>query len=120
MKIYWVSRHDPLPAQRRELERLFGPGVEVQQDPRPFSNAEDIAARVKAAGADEVVVVAPLSVIQRLTELGIRPLWAEMEAIPAKGDLDPEWETDAPGGRRYRFRRFRRIVGVKVEFEEVG
>lgn len=119
MKIYWVSRHEPLPAQRRELERLFG-SVEVQQDPRPFSNAEEIVERFWAAGANEMVVVAPLSVIQQLTELGVKPLWAEMEAIPAEEELDPEREVDAPGGRRYRFQRFRRIVGVKIEFEELS
>ena len=81
---------------------------------------KEVVVEGKAAGADEVVVVAPLSVIQRLVELGLRPLWAEMEAIEAAGELDPEREVDAPGGRRYRFRRFRRIVGVKIQFEEVG
>lgn len=119
-KIYWVSRHEPLPAQRRELEKVFGPGVEIVADPRPFSSAEEIVSRFREVGAEEMVIVAPLNVIQRLTELGLRPLLAEMEAIEPVGELDPDREVDAPGGRRYRFRHFRRITAVRIEFEELG
>jgi len=114
-RIIWISRHEPLPAQLRELERIFGAGVKVDQDPRPFSSAEDIASR--ARGYDEVLVVAPLSVIARLIELGIKPLWAEMERIDAPtGDPDAEVEAS---GRWYRFRRFRRITRITIEYEDM-
>ena len=115
--ILWVSRHRPLPCQLRELHRLFG-SVALVLDPNPFSSAEDIMRRAQEWKADEAVVVAPLSVIQRLTELGLRPLWGEMGQIPLKGPLNPDCETEVKG-RRYRFVRFRRVKAVRIEFEEL-
>ena len=112
MKIVWFSRHDPLPSQVAELRRLFGE-VEISQDPNPFASAEDIVARFRAIGGDEMVVVAPLSVFGRLCDLGIRPLWAEMERVPIE-----EAEVVA-SGRSYRFVRFRRVKRLALEFEEV-
>lgn len=111
-RILWLSRHKPLPSQIRELKRLFGE-VEVVQDPNPFSSAEEIKKRFEEGGYDDLVVVAPLSVIQRLTQLGIKPLWAEMRQVPVE-----EAEVVATG-RGYRFERFRRIRAVKIEFEEL-
>jgi hypothetical protein len=114
-KILWLSRHKPLPAQIAELERIFG-HVTVTMDPKPFSSAEEIMARFRAEGYDEMVVVAPLSVIVRLTEMGIRPLWAEMKQIPSPSpDLSREVEVN---GRWYRFERFRRIEKVQIIFSE--
>jgi hypothetical protein len=116
MKILWLSRHKPLPAQIAELERLFG-RVAVTIDPKPFSSAEEIMARFRAGGYDEMVVVAPLSVIARLTEMGIKPLWAEMKQISGPGP-DPSREVEA-NGRWYRFERFRRIVNVQIVFDDL-
>jgi hypothetical protein len=116
MKILWLSRHKPLPAQIAELERLFG-NVMVTIDPKPFSSAEEIVARFRAGGYDEMVVVAPLSVIAHLTEMGIQPLWAEMKQIPAPShDYTREVEAN---GRWYRFERFRRIKEVQIIFSDV-
>jgi hypothetical protein len=115
-KILWLSRHRPLPAQIAELERLFG-HVAVTIDPQPFSSAEEIVARFRAGGYDEMVVVAPLSVIARLTEMGIKPLWAEMKQISGPG-LDPSREVEA-NGRWYRFERFRRIAKVQIVFDDL-
>jgi hypothetical protein len=115
-KILWLSRHKPLPAQIAELERIFG-HITVITDPKPFSSAEEIVARFRTGGYDEMVVVAPLSVIARLTEMGIKPLWAEMRQIPSPG-LDPSREVEA-NGRWYRFERFRRISRVQIVFEDV-
>ena len=112
-KILWLSRHNPLPSQISELKRIFGKDVEVVIDPQPFDNAEDIALRFKNGGYDEMVVVAPLSVIQRLTELGIKPLWAEMKRVSKE-----EAETEV-SGRYYKFIKFKRIKGIKIEFEEL-
>jgi hypothetical protein len=116
-KIGWISRHLPLHAQFSELERIFGP-VQVEVDPRPFDSAEKIVERIKERGYDEVVVVAPLSVIQRLVDLGVRPLWAQMHVIDPPQVPDPAREV-CEKGRWYRFDRFRRIVGIKIEFEEL-
>jgi len=112
-KVLWLSRHSILPSQVRELKRIFGDDVKIYQDPRPFDDARDIAKRFREGGYDEIVVVAPLSVIQRLTELGIRPLWAEMKVC------DPDEAETVVSGRPYKFVKFRRIKGVKIEFEDL-
>jgi hypothetical protein len=109
-----MSRHEPLPSQIRELKHLFGDDVVIEQDPNPFANADDIVQRFKTSGADELVVVAPLSVIAELVKRGIKPLWAEMKQVDAN-----EAETEA-AGRYYKFVKFRRIVGVEIKFEELG
>ncbi len=111
-KVYWMSRHEPLPSQIAELRRLFG-DVEIITDPNPFDSADDIIRRYQQSGADEILVVAPLSVIAQLTQKGIKPLWAEMEVV----DKDKA-EVEA-AGRYYRFVRFRRIARVVMEFEDV-
>jgi hypothetical protein len=116
MKILWLSRHNPLPAQVAELERLFG-NVEVAIDPKPFSSAEEIMARFRAGGYDEIVVVAPLSVIAKLTEMGMKPLWAEMKQISSHFP-DPTREVEV-NGRWYRFERFRRIAKVQIVFDDL-
>jgi len=113
MKILWVSRHPPLKSQILALKARFGEGVEVIQDPNPFSGAEDIASRFKSGGFDDLVVVAPLSVIAHLVQLGLHPIWAEMEQVP---ESQAEVVTT---GRGYRFLRFSRIKRVALQFEEL-
>lgn len=115
-RILWISAHSPLPAQIRELRRVFGNRTVVYCDPHPFSSADDIMDRFKQGGYDEAVVVAPLSVLQRLVERGLRPLWAEMCRI--ERIENPESDTAAKG-RCYRFVRFRRVVGLTVEYEDL-
>lgn len=111
-EILWLSRHRYLPSQVAELNRIFG-GVYLFQDPNPFSSAEDIKRRVVQGGYDEIVVVAPLSVIAKLTELGIKPLWAEMETVK------PEEAEVEVGGRYLRFTGFKRIEGIEIKFTGV-
>ena len=114
MKVLWMSRHQPLQAQIDELKRVLG-DCEVVQDPNPFEDASDIIERFKGGGYDEIVIVAPLSVIAKLTEAGVRPLWAEMETIDEK-DFN-EYDSVKVGGRVYRFKEFKRIRRVQLEFE---
>lgn len=112
-KILWLSRHEPIEPQPAELRRLFGE-VEIVHDSRSFASAEEIAKRYKEGGYDDIVVVAPLSVIAKLCELGLRPLWSQMDQVGTDESADLVYR-----GRRYRFNRFRRIKAVKLEFEEV-
>ena len=111
-KILWLSRHRPLPSQIKELERLFG-SISLIIDSKPFSSAEEIKERMERLKVDDIVAVAPLSVIQRLTELGIKPLWAEMQVCNKE-----EAEVEA-NGRYYKFIKFRRIKDVKIEYEDL-
>ncbi|MCD6193300.1 MAG: hypothetical protein J7L26_07500 [Candidatus Aminicenantes bacterium] len=114
-KILWISRHLIHPIQVSVLKRMFGKDVKIIQDPRPFDSTEEIVRRFKEGGYDDIVVVAPLSVIHKMVELGVRPLWAEAEQVedPSKAD----WNIK---GRYYRFVRFRRIRQLRLEFEDLG
>ena len=110
-KILWVSRHHYLESQLKELKKLFD---EIRIEKMTgFRSAEDIVKRYREGGYDEMVVVAPLSVIARITEKGIKPLWAEMKLV----EPGEEFEVEAKG-RYYKFREFKRIKRVTVEFEE--
>ena len=113
-KVYWMSRHSPLPSQVAELRRLYGGDVVIEQDPNPFSSADDIVERFRKSGADELLVVAPLSVIAQLVQRGIKPLWAEMEVVQNPDEAEVE-----AAGRYYRFVRFRRVSAIQIVFEEV-
>jgi len=112
-KILWMSQHRPLPVQLDALRRLFGE-ADVQQDPRPFSSAEEIAERYRAGGYNDMVVVAPLSVIARLVDLGIKPLWCRMDQIKSAENADITYR-----GRHYKFNRFLRVKALRLEFEEL-
>ncbi|MEM1554871.1 MAG: hypothetical protein QXU09_04435 [Thermoproteota archaeon] len=112
-RILWVSRHPVLPSQLNALRKLFGEvSVDIFLQHLPYLSAEEIVNHIKAGGYDEVVVVAPLSVIAKLCELGVKPLWAEMEQVP------PELSETQVNGRFYRFKRFRRIKEIKIEYED--
>lgn len=115
MKIVWFSRHAPIPKQIDELKRVFGDNTEIIQDPNPFSTADDVVRRYKDLGANEMVIVAPLSVIDAITKRGIRPLFAEMVQVPSdQKDYDVE-----VNGRKFVFDRFTRIKRVVIEKEEI-
>lgn len=115
-RILWLSRHNPLENQIEWLRQKYGE-VQVIQDSKPFSSAEEIDKRYRDGSYDDMVVVAPLSVIAKLVDLKIRPLWAEMDEVP----LDQaEVIADGRAGKRgYRFNRFRRIIGLQLTFEEL-
>ena len=112
-KILWLSQHRPIEIQIAALKEMFGADTQITQDPKPFSSAEEIARRYKSGGYDEMVIVAPLSVIAKLTELGIRPLWCQMDQLTSDRGADISYR-----GRHYKFNRFRHIKSVRIEFED--
>lgn len=114
-KVVWFSRHNIIPKQRAELEQIFGKDIEILIDTKPFSNADDVVGRFNAVGADEMVIVAPLSVIDAITKWGVKPLYAEMQAVKNGEDYDV-----IASGRKYRFDRFVRIKSVIIEKEELS
>ena len=112
-RVYWVSKHSLTPLQAKELAEC-----EVVKDPRPFSNAEQIVKRYHESKCDDMIVVAPLSVLQRLVALGIHPVWADMEECDATlGEFRIPRAGDSSAGRWMRHRRFLRIKNVSVEFD---
>ncbi|MBI2589712.1 hypothetical protein HYW32_01655 [Candidatus Berkelbacteria bacterium] len=114
-RILWISRHGMNPVQLGALRRLFGADVRVERDSRPFDNAETIVRRVREGGYDDVITVVPLSVLARMVDLGLRPLWSEAEIVAHPEESD--WEVN---GRYYRFVRFRRVRRLVLEFDELG
>lgn len=111
-KILGMSQHKPYPRQIETLREMYGKETIVEQEPRPFDAACVIARRFRDGGFDDMVVVAPLSVIAVLCNEGIKMLWSETveENDPAK------IEFRGARGRGYRFARFRRIKRVALEF----
>lgn len=112
-KILWLSQHKPLPIQLSYLPKYLNSEVEVVPDPKPFSSAEEIVKRYRAGNYDDMVVVAPMSVISRLIDLGIKPLWAEMQVVPDQSAADVTAK-----GRHYKFMRWRRIIALNFKFED--
>lgn len=125
MKIAWVSRHEPLPAQIQELKRLFG-SCEIVRLPKTFQDARELLSDVRSTGASTAVVVAPLSMIEVLLREGedIRWLRAEMRALHECVHSEcPEFRPDtdvwlplhgSEKGRHMRFAHFSEICEVRV------
>ncbi|MEM4976419.1 MAG: hypothetical protein QXT64_03735 [Desulfurococcaceae archaeon] len=111
-RILWISRHPPLPKEVEELERIFGK-VQILQYASGVRDADHVIRLIKQYGADEVVTILPLSIIMRLTERGIHPLWPECVQVE-NGEYD---FIDEGSGRKYKFVRFVRVREVKLVTE---
>ena|SRR6185312_15533803 len=124
--VAWVSRHEPIPSQLAALRSLFGASVRVDRSINSFENADQIIERYsRLSQPSEMVIVAPLSVCLKLIERGVKPLWPDMEEVPYD---DPAAEVQTAGsgfretgraGAAYRFIRFRRLVGIEMNFEDM-
>jgi hypothetical protein len=114
-KICWLSQHQIHSAQVKVLRQMFGEDVQVIHDAQSFDSAETIVRRYKEGGYDDIIVVAPLSVIHRMTELGVRPLWAEAKEVKDRKLAD--WSIK---GRHYRFLGFKRVKRLVLEFDDLG
>ncbi|MEM3554638.1 MAG: hypothetical protein QXU79_02330 [Candidatus Micrarchaeaceae archaeon] len=116
MRILWISRHVPQPAQISELERAFGEIEIIQRDitldDNPENGANQVAALIQETGATEVVGVMPVSHLAALCRRGIRPLRAVMERRPTSRVLEN-------GEKEYIFehQRFERVLEVSVRVE---
>lgn len=113
MKIVWFSKHTPLDSQLTELQRLFG-DYELLQDPNPFDSAQTVVNRFRKAEGDEMVVVAPLSVLSALLKTGIQPLKAVMK------EVRPEEAEVKTNGRYYKFIEFQRVVKFEITTEQIN
>lgn len=114
MKILWMSAHTPLESQKKELTRLFGEH-ELVIISTPFQNAGDVQATYKQHRADELVLVAPMTLIKHLLHMGIKPLYAEMLIVPTGSSRTEVRQAN----RCYRFNRFLRVVKIQIDYEEL-
>jgi len=129
MKVAWVSRHKPLPAQLNELKKKLGDDVEIVQISKTFRDVREVYYDIKSAGAQYAVVVLPLSMIAVLSQYkDIVWLWAEMEPLHqnCKGELCPEYDPnsdvilEAVGMIRHlRFKEFKQILKVEMVTESL-
>jgi hypothetical protein len=114
-RILWISRHQPLPSQVLELQRIYGVDCEIKIDQNRFYGFEDILKRVEKYQPDELLLMAPLSVCRKVLESGIKPLYAEMR----KSD-HPEVTTHKDGKTSgYEFVKFMRLTRIEVRFQEL-
>lgn len=113
-KILWLSGHSMNGIQMPALRRIFGADVQLVERVGFVGNAEQIVRAYREGGFDDLIIVAPLSVISRVVELGVHPLWSEA-VICSREQMD--WETS---GRYYRFARFRKIRRLAFEFDDLG
>jgi hypothetical protein len=112
--IVWMSRHAPLASQLKELERLF-PKHKLIIEKRPFTSVAQILKRFRDVGGDEMVTVAPWSVIRELIKLGIKPIYAEMVQVSAADDADTTIITGRSKKKRYyKFLRFAYCTDVSL------
>lgn len=115
VRILWISRHPPLPKQIDELRRIFG-DFDLVQYAGFVRDSNHVVELMRSYGADDVVVIIPYSIIYRLVkEFGIHPIFPEMEEL--KDDEGPADYVDVGSGRRYRFKRFVRIMDFNIVYE---
>lgn len=69
INVLWVSRHEPLPAQIRELKLKLGGKVKIKKLEGTVPNAEFVVKLAKEVKAKYIVPVLPLSITARLAEL---------------------------------------------------
>jgi NAD(P)H-flavin reductase len=86
--------------------------VQVEQDSNTFSGVKDIVDRFKRGKYDDLVIVAPMSMVSKLTELGLRPLWAKMQRVKR------QYAECCNNGRHYAFVEFKRIKALEFTFED--
>lgn len=112
MRIAWYGPGAATPRQEAGLKELFGADTSIEFRGQ-IRNAEDGAADFRGSGCDDLVVIAPLAVLDHLLRQGIKPLWAEAEVVPASHP-EAEWEVK---GRHYRFVCFKRLTALTLQSE---
>lgn len=106
VRILWVSRHKPLASQVQELRRIFGDDCFIILSPQEYASVKTVLNRFSRHQADEMVLVAPITVYQEVLAKGIKPLWAHMRRTG--GD-----------NSHYEFVGFTRVHNIKIEMEKL-
>lgn len=117
-KILWLSKHRPLDSQQEELKALYGQDCQIIIDQEPFRSVEDIIDRIERIKADDIVLMAPLTMCRKLLELGIQPLYAEMRrTLLSRAEVvKTRRDGSTPG---YEFVKFLRLTNIEVNYEDV-
>lgn len=115
-KVLWLSQSSPLPAQVRELERIW-PQVIVERNCRIWSRPAQIVRLLR--DYDELVIDAPEWIIIELIRCGLRPIRAQMRLMEPGTPIDPDRD-EILYDRHYRFERFVRIVECRFIVEDLS
>jgi len=98
------------------LKKIFGEDMvldhKVGND--AYISAEKIAQTMKYHKYDEIIMVAPLSVIAKVLELGIKPIKADVIEVK-----DEKEKTFTYSGRHYKFIKFVRITRIDFVTEDL-
>jgi len=111
-KVAWVSRHPMHPSQKEALVKVYGNDIIIDGTMTSFGDAREIIKKYRDGKFDDMVIVAPLSVLEVLCSQGIYPLWADSveENDPAK------IEFRGARGQGFRFVGFKRIKEIRKVF----
>lgn len=100
------------------LSQLW-PSHELVIDTAVFDSVDAIISRFRAANADELVLVAPWTLIRRLIKHGVKPIYAQMQQIPCRR-ADVEVTLGSPKRPRcYRFVQFMRCENVSLQLTTI-
>jgi len=114
-RVLWISRHPPLPKEVEALEKALG-RIQILQYASSVRDADHVLRLIEQYKADEIVTILPLSIIMRLCERGVNPLWPE--CVQVNGE---EYDfIDEGSGRKYKFVRFVRVKKVVMITEPLN
>lgn len=116
-KILWVSKYKPLESQTKELRRLFGDDVVIDEYRNPLSSASQVSSFYKRGYYDEMVLIAPLSICRVLCEYGYHPLYSVMQQVPQGEEeikVRSSKEVIMGNPRYYKFVEFKRIERLEL------
>ena len=111
-RILWLSNHVPLASEIEALKVGYGNEVEIIQDHSLIFSADQVIDRYRKKEFEDIVIVAPRSLVtlvEKLINSGIHPIWAEREAVP-KSYAEVFLEH-----KGWRFVRLKRIEKINIE-----
>jgi hypothetical protein len=124
-RILCISRHPLLPEQMAFLKQAFGDFSLVMWN-EGVRDAKHVLGLMRQFEANEVITILPLTIIQKLLELGIKPLYPEMELIHEGcigfncREYNPNRDyIDLVTSKHYRFKEFVKIIDIKIIKEKL-
>lgn len=113
-KVLWVCQYPMELIQVAPLKRLYGQDVRIEHYAQRFANAEQLEAYYRSGTYADMIAVVPYAVLERLSKLGLKPLWSDAEKVDqAKAD----WSCK---GNHFRFLGYKRVSGFEMAFEDLG
>ena len=98
------------------LKKIFGSDMFLEQKigSDAYISAEKIVQYMRENKFDEIVMVAPLSVMSKVVELGVKPIKAEV--IEVKNSREATFSFN---NRHYKFIKFVRVLRIELVTEDL-